>query len=428
MASLIGSGCASIWFGMTSTYSGLGGAIIARGVIGGWNSIVGVTKTLATELAYHDFGDESHQDDEHNDQHKQETRIVGLIMSMRAWGYLVAPAMAGYLADPLMVRENKLGHDVQSNSNEVFTQLLQSFPYLLPNLLGTILCWLTAIAVFSIVPETLENCQSIKFTRAPCKRKCAQSTQQSIYISGTYGSLENVCDDEDENDNTNCCWDRNEESNETSIRSIWSRRNTRNHLIAYWLYSFVVISIDEAFPLFCIARNNGLGQFSESDIGAILSIAGLIFAIGQFHTYSWIVDRFGVYGSLSFGCWAGVLPISLIPCAALIAHYGNQIGVEIYTAVLMGLAKIFQSAFFSGITVATNRTVPKEMRSSMNGFGGVGAGAAKALGPILAGYWMARCLSHDIDGKTYYGSVLAFVGLSCLSLPIARILHFLEQS
>ena len=131
-------------------------------------------------------------------------------------------------------------------------------------------------------------------------------------------------------------------------------------MIAYWIYSFVVISIDEAFPLFCIARNNGLGQLSESDIGAILSIAGFIFAVGQFHTYMRIVDRYGVYGSLSFGCWAGVLPISLIPCAALIARYSNQIGVEIYIAILMGLTKIFQSAFFSGITVATNRTVPKK--------------------------------------------------------------------
>ena len=91
----------------------------------------------------------------------------------------------------------------------------------------------------------------------------------------------------------------------------------------------------------------------------------------------------------------------------------------------MGATKIFQSAFFSGITVATNRTVPKETRSSMNGFGGVGAGAAKALGPILAGYWMAQCLSN---GSTRYGSALALVGLSCLSLPVSFTLHFLEQT
>ena len=129
-----------------------------------------------------------------------------------------------------------------------------------------------------------------------------------------------------------------------------------------------------------------------------------------------------------FGCWAGVLPISLILCAALIARYSSQRGVEIYIAILMGVTKIFQSAFFSGITVATNRTVPKEMRSSMNGFGGVGAGAAKALGPILAGYWMAQCLSNESGGNAYNGSVLAFVGLSCLSLPVSVIIYFLEQT
>ena len=137
----------------------------------------------------------------------------------------------------------------------MFTQLLRSYPYLLPNFLGAIICWLTPVGVYSIIPETLENCRPLEFTNTTCKRNCAQSTQQSIYISETYGSLEDVCDEENENDNSNCCWDTNEESDETSIRNIWSKQNTRNHLIAYWLYSFVVISIDEAFLLFCIARN-----------------------------------------------------------------------------------------------------------------------------------------------------------------------------
>ena len=42
---------------MASTYGGLRGTVIARGVSGGWNSIVGVTKTIATELAHHDVGE-----------------------------------------------------------------------------------------------------------------------------------------------------------------------------------------------------------------------------------------------------------------------------------------------------------------------------------------------------------------------------------
>ena len=81
---MIGSGCVCIWFGVASTYGGLRGTVIARGVSGGWNSIVGVTKTLAIELAYHDVSESMHRCED-NDRYKQETRVVGLIMSMRAW-------------------------------------------------------------------------------------------------------------------------------------------------------------------------------------------------------------------------------------------------------------------------------------------------------------------------------------------------------
>ena len=196
-------------------------------------------------------------------------------------------------------------------------------------------------------------------------------------------------------------------------------------MIAYWLYSFAIIAIDEAFPLYCISNKNGLGrQLSETEIGTILSIAGLFFAVGQFHAYTWIVDRFGIYGSLSLGCWWGILPVSFIPTAALVdIQVTNQIGITMYIALLIGVAKIFQSTFFSSITVTTNRTVPKNVRSSMNGFGGMGAGGAKALGPILAGYWMSLCIS-----QVHHGITIAFIGFAFLSLPIYVNLQFLERS
>ena len=56
----------------------------------------------------------------------------------------MAPTTAGYLADPLMMRQ-----DMQSN--EMFTQLLTPFPFLLRNLLGAIICWITAVRVYSII-------------------------------------------------------------------------------------------------------------------------------------------------------------------------------------------------------------------------------------------------------------------------------------
>ena len=70
-----------------------------------------------------------------------------------------------------------------------------------------------------------------------------------------------------------------------------------------------------------------------------------------------------MYKSLGAGTWLGILPISVIPLACMFT--GLNHGAIIYLSLLMGVTKIFQSAFFSSITIATNRTVSKELRSSM---------------------------------------------------------------
>eukprot|EP00970_Alexandrium_tamarense_P004495 scaffold759_cov290-Alexandrium_tamarense.AAC.31 len=89
-------------------------------------------------------------------------------MSMRAWAFLIAPAIAGYLSDPFMVRDGSVRvHDDEdekglANNHNSMYQLLQTYPFLLPNLLGTVLCWATAVTVFLEMPETLVQCRSLR--------------------------------------------------------------------------------------------------------------------------------------------------------------------------------------------------------------------------------------------------------------------------
>ena len=74
----------------------------------------------------------------------------------------------------------------------------------------------------------------------------------------------------------------------------------------------------------------------------------------------------------------------LIPLASIFADIESHVSM-FYLALLLGITKIFQSVFFSSVTILTNRTVPIDLRSIMNGVGGMGAGISKAIGPILAG-------------------------------------------
>jgi hypothetical protein len=64
----------------------------------------------------------------------------------------------------------------------------------------------------------------------------------------------------------------------------------------------------------------------------------------------------------------------------------------------------------------------------MNGFGGMGAGGAKAMGPLFVGYWMSMCLSWEGNDEITNGGIVAWLGLASLSLPIFFNLQALEHS
>jgi hypothetical protein len=102
-----------------------------------------------------------------------------------------------------------------------------------------------------------------------------------------------------------------------------SDRKTRKDLLVNWIYLFVSITVDEAFPLICLSREAGLG-LSEVTIGKILSGSGLIFACCQYFVYAWTVNRYGLQGSIQIGTILSGPIIALVPIALSL----NQGGVE----------------------------------------------------------------------------------------------------
>lgn len=55
----------------------------------------------------------------------------------------------------------------------------------------------------------------------------------------------------------------------------------------------------------------------------------------------------------------------------------------------------------------------------------MGAGIAKAIGPLGVGFWMAYSLSWD--KATPVGSFIAFGGLASLGLPLLALLPLLKD-
>lgn len=202
-----------------------------------------------------------------------------------------------------------------------------------------------------------------------------------------------------------------------TIASLWADETTRNHLIVYWMFSFLMVAVDESFPLFCISKSGGLG-LSENSIGKILSASGLIYATAQYGVYAFLIQRMGLYGSMRVGALLGGPIVVLIPISLYLNR--NQPDDVLawaafaFLSILMAVYRIFALALFSSLIVATNRTVAPSHRGTMNGLAGLGGSVAKGVGPAFAGILVAFSLSSGVLTPVA-GAVFMFVVIGVLA-------------
>lgn len=296
--SLVSSVAFSILFGTSSSYSI---AIGWRLCLGMSNAITSTSKTLASEIGQGD-----------DDKEKQ---AMGLVVGMRSWGFLIGPAIGGLFADPVKQYPDRF--------SEAFwlTNVFRRFPYLLPNLIVASVCLLAAIMVPLSISETLEHSEIMQEAR-----NSASHEEEDISV---YSERKPLLTTHPENF-----------TGDTNEISIWSRENTRLHMIFNWVFSFVVTVIDDGFPLFCISTIGGLG-YDESSIGQVLTMAGLIFAIGQYAVYTVMVHQLGLYPSITTGCALGLVPAAFIPLSVWLYRSGESGWVTmIYLSVVLAISKI----------------------------------------------------------------------------------------
>ena len=412
-SSLVLSSIFSVLFGASQSFPA---ALVFRFLLGLSNGIIGTSKTLVSELA--------------NGNQVLETRGMALVIGMRGWGFLLSPAIGGSLAEvvkqypnvPLVIR---------------FQGFLSKYPFLLPNIVGAFLCIVSWIAVYLWVKETLPKEQltsprqfahdCIEWMTKMFHRLCVKKEETIAFKYTSLKSYSSSYQDDDCIENgsslkgmpTNPKEAQKQNDDHPTMSLIWSRTDTRRHLIVYWFYSFVIISVDEAFPLFCISRAAGLG-LSESAIGKVLSISGLIFVVCQYFTYTSLVHWFGIYRSITVGTFITIPAVSLIPFSLLFQSTSGDLTLSLlcYLGIVMALYRIFANAFFASITIATNRTVPASYRASVNGLSQLGASVCKGIGPTLTGLFVAFSFSSRVVSP-HIGATVVFGVLSLLALLVA---------
>ncbi|KAG7360223.1 major facilitator superfamily multidrug efflux transporter [Nitzschia inconspicua] len=411
IASLSLSSVCSLLFGMSQSFTA---AMIFRFLLGVNNGLVGTVKTLVSELA---------------PSETVETKIMGLVVGMRACGFFVGPAVGGLLADPI----HQFPSSFSNKTHAWYYAALSRYPFLLPNVMGSLLCLTTALLVWWWIPETL----TVNQVRPREKRGCIIKDLNKILHKMTRGSKSQRGEVQQNTTEESLLLERHETSNYTNdsrktdiraapMKSIWNIESARRHLLPYWIFSMAVACLDEAFPLFCIASATSGLALAEKTIGEILSSAGLLFLLFQYHVYVQTVERVGLYKSLWFGCFLGFLPVFLIPLGRLLQHppeEDDQAAVENFAPLgwatfsllvsAMSLSKIGCCIFFSSISIALNKSVPIELRATLNGFASLVGSIYKGLGPILAGILSQFCFSL---GLGELGSIALFSCIGCAGL------------
>lgn len=405
-ASMILSAIFSILFGLSTSYRM---AILFRICLGAANSVTSTAKTLASEIS---------------PTEQLEQRAMGLVIGMRSWGFLLGPAIGGFLADPVQQYPD-------AGSWLTGMQLVNEFPFILPNVLVAIFCILSSLSIYFFVDETLENRR--EWTLLSMSYTCYKDIRsgmkylwkhvRSSLLSKPEHQNENAANTSAIGESSNLLPQQRQQSfsSHQSSSSVWGIPSTREHLIVMWIFSFVVVVIDEAFPLFSMSTIGGL-SLQESAIGKILSLAGVLFAAGQYVVYSAVIHRVGLYPAIVLGGFFGLVPAVLIPISVYLQNHNQpRWMVHGYLSLLLGLSKIMACMCFSSLAIATNKTVPHHLRAKMNGIAVLGSSVAKGLGPLFAGALVSFSFSSIGVIPASYGSIIIFgtigllgVGASCL--------------
>jgi MFS family permease len=389
---------------MFGTSKSLAAALIWRTALGMSNGIISTTKVLSNEIAH---GNDT-----------LERKTMGLVIGMRSWALLISPAIGGFLAEPL-AQYPSFAESQWIRDSWIYDLLLR-YPFFLPNAVGALFCLIGFVSVSCVLEETLpEQARHDPMTALPevwdymrsCLRKGLGRENSGKDVDGEGSSLlADVKDDQ-------------QLANTDTEPSLWSRPFTRQQMIVQWMFGFVTTYVDEAFPLFCMSTVGGLG-LTESSIGKIMSGAGLIFAIFQYASFSWITHRYGLYPSLMIGVILGTVPTMLIPLSLL---FVGSSPARWFLSILIGVTKVMQSLYFASMAVAVNKTVTSTQRAKMNSLILVGGSAARCLGPILAGGLVTFSFSSTVF-PAEYGSILIWTVVPGLGFIVFRRIVSLRKA
>eukprot|EP00535_Pseudo-nitzschia_heimii_P006631 CAMPEP_0197179032 /NCGR_PEP_ID=MMETSP1423-20130617/4105_1 /TAXON_ID=476441 /ORGANISM="Pseudo-nitzschia heimii, Strain UNC1101" /LENGTH=590 /DNA_ID=CAMNT_0042628877 /DNA_START=203 /DNA_END=1975 /DNA_ORIENTATION=- len=301
-----------------------------------------------------------------------ESMGVAMMSSMVGYGMLIGPAIGGLLSDPVKQYPGYFESSMDDDNvlRSMGKKILKEHPFLLPNLIGSALSFLTLVIVLLYVEETLPDDQRRDWLMIPQDIQSWIRSRTILRWQPEKDSTRNISGDKDGSPetqapslgtisisegtpliqdrstaetnspariatvltalNTNCDSSTIQASNdERTTRGVFASflndtSNLRYFFFSMWSYAFTSLASLETFPLFAIASTarGGFG-FDETSIGLVQTISGCIFVLGQYACFTFAKKRFGLMKTLRISALGRSLLLLLFPMALYISPKPN---------------------------------------------------------------------------------------------------------
>jgi len=410
-------------------------AMVSRLCIGIGNGFMAVAKTVISEIV-------ANKD--------QELKAFGILNGTWGIGMIVGPVVGGLLSRPAV-----LYPQVFASSS-----LWGRFPYLLPCLCCAAVAVAAEILIFRFVPETLTSSTSLQDSveegdTVACREGTGMDSEIEMTATDGVGEFRLIAASEEEADGIPYRGDGEpaEEAHAVMECHSYSKlvsSEDQGRKKAVWqglkellldpklqllfcVYSstcFVVLMVDETFPLWCVSNLEYGGlSWESSEVGSVLGAIGGCLVVFQLTAYSYVMktcfDTSPPSQYFRLLCISSV-GMAVVPLAAAGVSYlspyttASQARSSRLLFVAVVLAEITfrvpASCAFTTLGIIVNSSVDKSLRGTLNGLimtaGSIGNAAGPIVGSMLYASLMdiakSRHVAKGVDGRWMFGIASVF--------------------
>ncbi|KAJ5242511.1 uncharacterized protein N7469_000838 [Penicillium citrinum] len=384
-------------------------ALIGRAFGGALNGNIGVIQTMVGELVK---------------RPEHEPRAYAIMPFVWSIGTIIGPAIGGLLAKPAEAYPSLFPAD----------GLFGRFPYLLPNLVCSVLLFLSIIGGWLFLQETHPDMQpgnNHRFFEHTSVEQPLLATSGATANAGvdlraeSYGTFNEVHLHEDES------WDVNSDGTSPA----WKKKTPKPKaftwrvimlVIALTIFTYHSMTYDHLLPIFLQDKNprgplaspnslfdipGGMG-LSTRTVGVIMSTDGIIALIIQSLIFPTLAGWLGVWKLFILVTTLHPIAYFMVPFLAFLPSNLTYIGI--YACLIV--RNILSIIDYPVLLILLKQASPSDsVLGKINGLAASAGAAARTLAPPIAGYLYSTGAELGCTAVAWWGSTfVALLGVSQL--------------